>query len=402
MISKFLFLSCAYSASQKNIFLKKSKRGYQFAAQNLQEAIIEGFIDNNARIEVLSIPALSTFPFGNRQAFVEDTDFIFEDKKIGKSYGFINVPFLKNAKEKKILKRIDEWYNKGAKHCIIVYALLYPQMKIAVEAKKRHPDINLCIIVPDLTRFMSYNRIATLLGLVRRTNEKINRLVPQFDAFVVLAQPMIKELGVENKPYTVIEGIYRKDPSSIKNSDNSLPKEKIVFYGGALSVRYGIVDLIDAFMIIKNSNYRLWLCGTGDAVPYINKAAAEDNRIEYKGVVGRTEIEAFMDKATLLVNPRHSDEEFTKYSFPSKTLDYMASGKPTLMSHLNCIPSDYDDYLNYFVSETKEGIAESIQNICEMDGASLIKKGECARSFILRNKNPYSQVNKIIQLVNEL
>ena len=36
-----LFISCAYSETQKEEFRAKSKRGYQYAAQNFQEAMLD-------------------------------------------------------------------------------------------------------------------------------------------------------------------------------------------------------------------------------------------------------------------------------------------------------------------------------------------------------------------------
>lgn len=397
-----LFLSCAYSDTQKALFLKNSKRGYQFAAQNLQEALIDGLIGNGVELMVLSIPALSTFPFGYKRPFVKGADFSFEGRKIGESFGFLNLPFLNYVSEERLLKSIDQWHTltRGA-HCILVYALLYPQMKIAVEAKKRYPDIKISIIVPDLTRFMSCNRIVNLLGLNKKMNKKIDALVPHFDGFVVLAQPMIKDLGVEGKPYTVIEGIYMQATALEEKIDKEKDK-KIIFYGGALSLRYGIADLIDAFKQIKGNDYRLWLCGTGDAVPYILCSAKMDKRISYKGVVSRTDVEHMMKQATLLVNPRHSNEDFTKYSFPSKTLDYMASGTPVLMSHLESIPSEYDDYLFYFKDESIDGMAKSMIEVCEMDVVLLKSKGERAQSFILEKKSPNSQVKEIVNLIERI
>lgn len=398
-----LFLSCAYSDTQKTLFLKNSKRGYQFAAQNLQEALIDGLMGNGVEPMVLSIPALSTFPFGYKRLFVKGADFSFEGRKIGESFGFLNIPFLNNVSDKRILKSIDRWFTSTrGEHCIIVYALLYPQMNIAVEAKKRHPDIKISIIVPDLTRFMSYNRIVTLLGVDKKMNERIDALIPQFDGFVVLAKPMIKDLGIEGKPNLIIEGIYRQ-ASKIEDKTIERGKDKkIIFYGGALSLRYGIADLIDAFKQIKGNDYRLWLCGTGDAVPYILSSATMDKRISYKGVVSRKDVEHMMKQATLLVNPRHSNEEFTKYSFPSKTLDYMASGTPVLMSHLESIPSEYDDFLFYFKDESKDGMAKSMKEVCEMDAVLLRSKGERAQSFIFEKKNPISQVKEIVNLIERI
>lgn len=397
-----LFLGCLYSDNQKDVFFKASKRGYQFAAQNLQESLIEGFLENGVYPYVLSVPSLSSFPIGNKLLYIRPTKIELFSKSLGDSFGFINLPFVKTIRMRTAQRYIDKWYEStNGNHNLIVYALLRQQMLIAVEAKRRHPDIKLSIVIPDLPRYMASNKLFKLLHLNKRNELLIDSLITQFDGFIVLSEPMIEDLGMTEKPYVVIEGIHREQFYNY-NSKCVEGSDKIIMYAGALSLRYGIGDLIDAFQLIEKNNYRLWLCGIGDAVPYITKAALDNSRIEYKGMVTKEEVESLMREATLLVNPRHSCEEFTKYSFPSKTLDYLATGTPTLMCHLSSIPSEYDDYLYYFTEETPKYMAESIQSICESDPNLLKERGEFAKIFVREKKNPRTQVKRILELIDKL
>ena len=107
-MTKILFLCCAYSETQQALFLKESKRGYQYAAQNFQFSLIDGFRRNpSATLNVLSIPSLSTYPKGCAIAKVKDSPFVFEDKIIGESYGFFNIPFLNHKYQRRVDKYID-------------------------------------------------------------------------------------------------------------------------------------------------------------------------------------------------------------------------------------------------------------------------------------------------------
>ena len=63
-------------------------------------------------------------------------------------------------------------------------------------------------------------------------------------------------------------------------------------------------------------------------------------RIEFLGMLPRTDVLELQSKATILVNPRQPVGDFTKYSFPSKTIEYMASGTPLLMYKLPGIPEE--------------------------------------------------------------
>src|SRR5690606_28854588 len=99
---------------------------------------------------------------------------------------------------------------------------------------------------------------------------------------------------------------------------------KTILYTGTLAKRYGIVHLLEAFALIKDQDYRLWICGDGDARDEVNEKVRMDPRITYFSQISRERVLKFQKKATVLVNPRKSEGEFTKYSFPSKTMEYLA------------------------------------------------------------------------------
>ena len=393
-----LFLGCVYSETQKDLFLKNSHRGYQFAAQNLQESLIAGFVENEANLNVLTIPALSTYPQGYQSPKVGDADYIFKGKKLGKSFGYLNLPLINHANRKKVAAYIDDWYaGTEGKRVIFVYALLEQQMSIAIEAKQRHPDVKLCVIVPDLPRFMGCNKYYKMLGLQDKAICSINANLKQFDSLVVLAEPMVADLGMEEKPYTVVEGIY----SGGFEKASEKYKEKVLLYTGGLYHRYGIDDLLEAFHRTSDSDLRLWLCGKGDAVSLIEEYQAKDERIVYKGTVAREEALAYQRAATALVNPRHSNEVFTRFSFPSKTIEYMASGTPCLMCHLESIPQEYDEYLLYFDDETVDGMSRKISEVAGMSAGLLSSLGEKASEFVKNNKTAICQVAKVIDFLEK-
>lgn len=125
----------------------------------------------------------------------------------------------------------------------------------------------------------------------------------------------------------------------------------------------------------------------------------EDKRIKFLGTLPRTEVLKIQKEAFLLINPRHSSEEFTKYSFPSKTMEYLASGTPTLMCQLKCIPNEYKQFLFFIEDETVEGYKNAILNIIKTDPNILETHGLNARKFILEQKNPYHQVSRVLEFL---
>jgi glycosyltransferase involved in cell wall biosynthesis len=88
-----------------------------------------------------------------------------------------------------------------------------------------------------------------------------------------------------------------------------------------------------------------------------------------------------------------------KYSFPSKTMEYMASGKPVVMYKLDGIPDEYDEYLFYADgSNGIEGLATKLKEVLNNYDSALVK-AECAKEFVLNNKNAKVQAKRILDFV---
>lgn len=394
-----LFLSCAYSEPQKGLFQTKSKYGYQYAAQNFQEAILDGVLKKTeVNFTILSIPTLSTFPRGSRILWVKDTPFIFNGNKIGESFGFVNLPLCNHLHQSRIDKYIDQWYySVSGEKRIVVYAMLKMQMQYAVLAKRRHPDIKLCLIIPDLPIYMNCNKYYKMLGLQKRNLKVINTLQHLFDYYVVLAEPMVQQLNIVDKPYVVIEGIYINESPVYEHVEKF--RNPTILYAGGIQTRYGVFDLIEAFRRINNKDYRLILCGPCLEMEKLNYYLCSDSRIEYRGLIPTDTVRKLQKEVTLLVNPRHSSEEFTKYSFPSKTIEYMASGTPVLMSSLPSMPEEYKKYLFLFNNESIDGMKQQIEHIFTLDISDLNNMGMRAKAFIYNYKNSHIQIQKFLNLI---
>ena len=105
-------------------------------------------------------------------------------------------------------------------------------------------------------------------------------------------------------------------------------------------------------------------------------------------------------EATVLINPRQNNGEYTKYSFPSKTIEYLASATPLIAYKLDGIPDEYDDYIEYVEGNSVDDLKNKIIDICEMDRDKLIIKGNKNRNFIINNKNARYQTKKILDILN--
>lgn len=306
----------------------------------------------------------------------------------------------------KAIKEATRWASetRGQDRVIVVDVLSVSVSYAGLIVSKMFRIKNIAIVT-DLPEFMGAGKSNT--GLIKRTKYKLqllisNTLMKAFNKYVLISEQMNSLVNPKNRPHTIIEGLVDKKMINIENRLESKHKEKIVLYAGGLYESEGINLLIDAFMGIEDADIRLHLYGYGDQVEYIIEKEKKDPRIVYKGVVHNSIVVEEQEKATLLVNPRPSGSEFTKYSFPSKNMEYMVSGTPVLTTRLQNMPEEYNDYIYFFDDESVEGMRDKLKNVLGEDRESLHKFGLATKTFVLENKNNLIQAKKIIEMLEKL
>lgn len=248
-----------------------------------------------------------------------------------------------------------------------------------------------CIgIVTDLPDMLSGSRFSKGMA---------NFVIQCCTGYVLLTEAMNDYLNKKGKPYVILEGhadITMRDrvPSMEKKSS-----PRVCFYAGGVSKQYGLANLVEGFRKANLPNTQLHIYGPGDYVKELKKIEEEDDRVFYGGMLLNTQIVTKEQEATLLVNPRPTDEEYVKYSFPSKTMEYMASGTPVLTTVLPGMPREYHPYVYLLENETADGIAAKLQEVLQSSDAELFEKGTAARAFVLDQKNNVIQAQKILEML---
>lgn len=127
----------------------------------------------------------------------------------------------------------------------------------------------------------------------------------------------------------------------------------------------------------------------------------ENNNITYYGFANNDIVLKYQEESRILAIPRPLDEEFVKYSFPSKLIEYMQSGSAIITTKLPGIPSEYDRYLYFFDSPDIIDLKQGLERLIAQPELELDAKGLTARDFIIKNKNNVIQAKKIIELIKE-
>ena len=294
------------------------------------------------------------------------------------------------------------------------FGFLYSCMDFIRKDKKNEKKILICdalsinfsILCLLVKLFYGYSSVAIVTdfpqylgGTDKRTIEKIRDkfamwLMRRFDKYVFLTAEMGKIINKKEKPQCVIEGVCDTvSQDGIEKKDG----KKICMYAGSLQVKYGIEMLVTSFLKAGIDNAELHIYGDGDYREQLERICQKHKQIVYCGVHLKKIVEEKEKEATLLINPRTSDGEYTKYSFPSKTMEYMMSGTPVVMTKLPGLPQEYYKYIFLFEKETVEDYARTLKTILKMDPRELQKIGKAAQSFVLENKNKEVQAKKLVK-----
>lgn len=402
---RVLFVCGAYPREQENILKVNCKvgSGLQNAPNVFQWAVIKGLVENGVKLEVLTLPFLPSFPMRYACPYTPTGDVILEGKRVGHMLSYCNLMGYKTISMKQKLQRhIETWMQQYGDEKIVVltYTPYVPFIQAIVNVKKKFPNIILASIVTDLVDdMMSFKSNRNLFKRIQCEIERrqTKKLYKYIDRFILLSEYMQEKIPESVGRSMVMEGIY--SPSEEKHIIKKTSEIKTVLYTGTLEEFAGVMDLMDAFLSLKEENCRLIVCGSGTCASFVKECARKDKRIIFKGLVDRTEVLRLQREATLLINPRKPNGSITRYSFPSKTMEYLASGTPMLGYKLEGIPSEYYQFYYTIEDMSVEGLTSRLKEVLSLSQTILTKKAELARSFIMEKKNAKKQMGRVLDFL---
>ncbi len=402
MKSRILYIGPLSSMEKFNEISSKSRINLTAAPIVFQNELLKGFKNNGIEIDVLGLPIIPTYPKSEYKSIPKIDDKL-ESGYTCEWVPSINLPIFKQIERKNnVRKIIREWSNKykDVKKTVIVYSVFAPVFK-AIIAEKKNNLFESVAIVTDLPQFMfSYTQYRGLKKFIRNIYSKhIEKMQGCMDKYIYLTGKM-REIVAPNKQYLVVEGVV--DAKLFDMQVNTEEKKAFsIMYAGGLNKNFGIENLVEAFDNLETDNAELWLFGAGDAVPTIKEKQKNNSRIKYYGKVERSVVLEKEIQADLLVNVRNPLDEFTKYSFPSKTMEYMLSGTMFMTTKLEGIPDDYFNYVYALDNNSVDCIRKGLEDAMLMNKKERIEFGKRARNYVLNNKNSVIQAKKIIDFLGE-
>ena len=294
-------------------------------------------------------------------------------------------------------------YKKTKKNFFILSTINYFPVALATWLMSRIYKIKNIVIFTDCSVGYAYDKsdLHIFSKIIRQIYKKIiSFLENHYDSYILFSEQMNEIVNKQQKHFCVMEGFF--NPYGLDLSIEEKFEKKILLYAGSLIENFGIEKIIKAFNKINDPEYELWIAGDGPYRQELQKLSTNNSNIKFLGYVEHKELFRIEKKAFIVINARDPKLPYTKYSFPSKTFEYLASGTPFISTHLLCYPPEYEEHIFFIDSNSSDQIVRKIQEIQEFDADTLQSIGLNNRKFILDEKNSYIQVNKIVQFLNSL
>lgn len=366
-----------------------------YAVQKFSCLLTKGLIENGQSVLALSNPPITR---SNSKGLFQNIKTEVEDKIKYKYIPFINIPFIKHiCVFMYTFFYLLFWGFRNRKDKIIICDTLSISASLAALLATKINRIKCCGIFTDIYGLMvGHNTRSYIKQLAVRLN---NRYSSMFTHYILLTEQMNLVVNPNKRPHMVMEALCDINELSTPIAEVIKHDPPIILYAGGIEEKYGLGVLVEAFIQLKKLDAELHIYGSGSFVPELKKRCQRDPRLKYNGVKPNADIVEAERQALILVNPRFTSEEFTKYSFPSKNMEYMVSGTPVLTTMLPGMPEEYYDFVYLISEETVEGFKSAISTVIESHPDALKEKGNKARAFVLEKKNNIKQAERIVRFI---
>lgn len=399
---KILYLGTVCDLNNYEKMLADCKHKESVATIVFESALLSGLKQNEAEVDIVSFPMIPTFPrskwlaWGNKK----------EDLACGYQCTWLktlNLPIVKQFSRRFNGRHIiKKWLKENRNNdCVVLSYSIPPFMGADIIDLCKKYNAKSFAIVTDLLRDMYINAHDNRLITAMKNRYLSNAIKYQgaFDGYVYLTEAMCDVINPE-KPFIIMEGI--ADISDSYEADGEKTSSSAIMYAGTLEEKFGLFKLLDAFESADLNDTELWIFGSGSSASDIMLRSQNNPQIKFFGHKDRKEILKYEKKAALLVNPRNVDDDFTKYSFPSKTIEYMLSGTPVLTTRLKGIPDEYFEYVFSCENSDIGSLKSGIEYVLSLSSAERELFGARARQFVIENKNADIQAKRVISFISEV
>lgn len=222
---------------------------------------------------------------------------------------------------RKSVMRFRQLIKESLLNCdiVIAYNVIYAWLDLPKIAWKNGKQS--VLILAD------YTEPAGRVGLKNKVYANLQmHTVRQFEKVVILSKRSENILKSKQKVYCM-EGGISEEVYSFFGEMTEVHTPVRLNYSGLLHPVMGVDLLLEAFRNVKQPDVRLYISGKGPLKDKVIQASKEDARIIYTGFLSYETYLQQLKDADILINPRNMKLKDNDNNFPSKIMEYLATGK---------------------------------------------------------------------------
>lgn len=236
-----------------------------------------------------------------------------------------------------------------------------------IKKKYKRPVLGVCTDSPS--NISGTTRSYTLF-LLKHTKD--------YDGYLALTDSLNMLFNPEGKPSYIFEGLVEDKMLPVEEA-----KKPYIFFGGALMEKYGVYNLIEAYKQLNRKDIELWICGHHGSVHKLTEAVGGNKNIKLLGLLPVAKVMEYEQASICTVNPRPFSEDLDRFSIPSKTLEYMAMGRPVISVRNTILMNKFPNELIWIPSSSVNDIREGLEKVLAMSEVERENFGEEAKNRVL-------------------
>lgn len=193
------------------------------------------------------------------------------------------------------------------------------------------------------------------------------KLFESVEKFVVSTEMLNKKINRDNRPYTILNGVYKPVPILGKKFDDGC---KHIVYAGVINKKKGSGQAVEIANYL-DSSYHIHILGFGveEEIKELQRNidfsnSVNDCKVTYEGILSGESYNKFLQKCDVGLCSQNLNEKYNNSSFPSKILTYLANGLRVVSVDLKAIrTSGVGKLLYYSKSDSSKDIAAVVKQI---------------------------------------
>lgn len=362
---KIIYITTAINQTDYHEYTKLWTKAPNPSNQNFHNKLIRSLAINN-ELQVISIR-----PFSKRFCYLRSLKkATCEEKNITWNYLTIKRnKFSKIATVTKESKAILKTLN--LENTIILTDTINPLCIRTANMLAKISNLPLIGICTDSPSNISGTNRAYTLYLLKQSSK--------CNGFIALTADLNDLFNPNNKPSTILEGVVE---SAKKDVDLMGEKNPYFFFAGALLEKYGVYNLIEAFKKINKSGVELYICGHSGNQSKILQAIKENKNIHYLGTLPVQNVLQYEMYALANINPRPFSIDLDKLSIPSKTLEYLSSGAPTISVKNSKLQKHFEDLAIWTKSGSVDDLYQAMLKVLDLTKKERKELGKAAKEKV--------------------